>query len=68
MKPKEAIEVKKVPLVENYLQKDVLPEDGLYRYLLQPREEHNDQLKRAMDGIWFKVTYRLREIVEDSGN
>ena len=47
---------------------DTLPEDGLYRYLLQPREEHDDQCKRAMDRIWSKKTYRLREVMEDSGN
>ena len=46
----------------------MLPEDGLYRYLLQPGEQHDDQQKRAMDRIWSKATYRLREVVEDSGN
>ena len=35
---------------------------------LQPGEEHNDQRHRAMDRIWSKRTYRLREIVEDPGN
>ena len=45
-----------------------MPEDGLYRYLLQPDEEHDDQQRRAMDRIWSKKTYRLREIVEDTGN
>ena len=34
MKPKEAIELKKVTLVENYPPEDMLPEDGLYHYLL----------------------------------
>ena len=33
-----------------------------------PLEEHDDQRKRAMDRIWSKKTYRLREVVEDSGN
>ena len=45
-----------------------MPEDGLYCYLLQPGKEHDDQCKRAMDRICSKKTYRLREIVEDSGN
>ena len=47
MKPKDAIELKGVPLVkrESYPAEDTLPEDGLYRYLLQPGEEHNDQRK-----------------------
>ena len=30
MKPKDAIELKKVPLVESYPPEDTLPEDGLY--------------------------------------
>ena len=68
MKPKEVIELKKVSLLENYPQEDTLPEDGLYRYLLQPGEEHNDQHKIAMDRIWSKVTYRFREVVEEPGN
>ena len=70
MKPKDAIKLNQVPLVnrENYPPEDTLPEDGLYGYLLQPGEEHDDQHKRAMDRIWSKKTYRLREIVENSGN
>ena len=70
MKPKDAIKLNQVPLVnqENYLPEDTLPEDGLYGYLLQPGEEHDDQHKRATDRIWSKKTYRLREIVENSGN
>ena len=45
MKPKDAIKLNEVPLVdrESYPPEEVLPEDGLYRYLLQPSEEHNDQ-------------------------
>ena len=35
----------------------------MYRYLLQPGEEHDDQPR-----VWSKETYRLREIVEDTGN
>ena len=70
MKPKNAIKLNQVHLVkrENYPPEDTLPEDGLYRYLLQPSEEHNDQCKRAADRIWYKKTYRLIEIVKDSGN
>ena len=70
IKPKDVIKLDQVPLVkqENYPQEDRLPEDGLYRYLLQPGEERDDQRCRAMDGIWSKKTYSLREIVEDSGN
>ena len=39
---KEAIELKKILLVESYPPEDKLPEDGLYCYLLQPKEEHDD--------------------------
>ena len=67
MKPKDAIVLDQVPLVdrEAYPAEDTLPEDGLYRYLLQPSEEHDDQWRRAMDRIWSKGTYRLREIMEN---
>ena len=70
MKPKNTIKLKEVPLVkqENYPPEEVLPEDGLYRYLLQPGEEHDDQWCRATDRIWSKASYRLREIVENPGN
>ena len=70
MKPKDAIKLKEVPLVaqESYPPEEVLPEDGLYRYLLQPGEEHDDQRQRAIDRIWSKASYRLREIVENPGN
>ena len=45
MKPKDAIKLKELPLVnrESYPPEEVLPEDGLYLYLLQPGEEHDDQ-------------------------
>ena len=70
MKPKDTIKLKEVPAVarENYPPEEVLPEDGLYHYLLQPGEEHNDQRRRATDRIWSKGTYRLREIRENPGN
>ena len=70
MKPKYAVELKEVPLVnlESYLPEDTLPEDGLYHHLLQPGEEHDDQHKRAMDRTWSKKTYKLRETVENPGN
>ena len=45
MKPKDAIKLNEVPLVtrESYPPEVVLPEDRLYRYPLQPGEEHNNQ-------------------------
>ena len=70
MKPKDAIILDRAPPVnrEAYPPVEVLPEDGLYRYLLQPGEEHNDQQCRASDRIWSKGTYRLREVMENPGN
>ena len=70
MKPTDAIKLKEVSLVarESYPPEEVLPEDGLYRYLLQPGEEHDDQWCRATDRIWSKRTYRLREIAENPDN
>ena len=70
MKPKDAIKLKEVPQVtrESYPPEEVLPEDRLYRYLLQPSEEHDDQRRRTTDWIWSKGSYRLREIMENPGN
>ena len=53
MSPKGAIALKEVPLAnrKSYPPEDMLPEDGLCHYLLQPREAHDDQRKRAMDRI-----------------
>ena len=69
MRPKDAIELKDVPLVESYPPEDTctLPEDRLYLYLLQPGKEHNDQYKRAADRIWSEATYRLSEVVLSPG-
>ena len=70
MKPKDAIKLKEVSLVarEAYPPEEVLPEDGLHRYLLQPGDKHDDQRHRATDRIWSKASYRLREITENPGN
>ena len=70
MKPKDAIELKEVPLVarESYRPEELLPEDESYRYLLQPSEEHDDQRHRTTDRIWSKASYRLRKVVESPGN
>ena len=70
MKPKDASVLDQVPLVaqESYPPEEVLPEDGLYQYLLQPGKEHDDRRCRATDRIWPKGIYRLKEIVENPGN
>ena len=70
MKPKDAIKLKEIPLVarESYPPENTLPEDGLYQYLLQPGEKHDDQRCRGTNWIWSKASYRLREIAENPGN
>ena len=70
MKPKDAIKLDTVLLDKTYPEKTVLPEDGLYRYLYQPGEQHGDQnqKQRATNLIWSKNTYRLGRIVQDPGN
>ncbi|WP_215898170.1 hypothetical protein, partial [Acinetobacter baumannii] len=68
MKPSKAIKLENVTLtLEKYLDEEIAPEDGLYRYLLQPGEEHGDQKRRATDKIWSKENYRLDRIIEDPG-
>ena len=42
MKPKDAITLDTVPLDKTYPEETVLPENGLYRYLYQPGEQHGD--------------------------
>ena len=51
MKPKVAIKLDTVPLDKKYPEETVLPEDGLYRYLYQPDEQHGDRKRRATDLI-----------------
>ena len=43
MKPKDATKLDTVPLDKTYPKETVLPEDGFYRYLYQPDEQHGDQ-------------------------
>ena len=57
MKPKDAIKLGTVPLDKTYPKKTVLTEDGLYRYLYQPGEQHGYQKRRATDFIWSKNMY-----------
>ena len=42
--------------------------DGLYRYLYQLGEQHEDQKTWSTDFIWSKNTYRLDRIVKEPGN
>ena len=45
-----------------------MPEDVLYRYLYLPGEQHDEQRRNATDLNWFKNTFRLDRIVQESGN
>ena len=56
MKPKDVIKLGTVPLDETYPEETVLTEDGLYRYLYQPGEQHGDQKRQATDFIWSTNT------------
>ena len=49
MKPKDAFKLDIVPLDKKYPEETVLSEDGLYRYLYQPGEQHGDQKRQATD-------------------
>ena len=42
MKPKDAIKLKEMPLVESYPPEDTLIEDRLYCYLVRLSKEHDD--------------------------
>ena len=68
MKPRDAIKLDTVPLDKTYPEATILLEDGLYRYLYQPGEQHGDQKRRATDFIWSKNTYRLDRIVQEQDN
>ena len=63
MKPKDAINLDTIPLDKTYAEETTVPEDGLYRYLYQPGEQHGDQKRWATDFIWSENTYRLDRIV-----
>ena len=53
---------------KKYPEETVLPENELYRYLYQSREEHGDLNRRVTGLIWSKNTYRLDRIVQEPGN
>ena len=63
MNPKDALKLATVKLDKTYTEENVLPEDGLYRYLYEPGKQHGDQNRRATDFIWSKNMYRLDRIV-----
>ena len=68
MTPAKAVRLTSIELkVKPYPKEEVLPEDGLYRYLYQPGELEDDNRRRATDMIWSKNTFRFDRIVENPG-
>lgn len=64
MSPAKAMEFSKITLKKphKHRKEKLLPEDGLYRYLLKPGEEHGDSKRRGTDNVWSRKTYRLSDI------
>ena len=54
MKPKDAIKVDFVPLDKKYPEETILPEDGLYRYLV-----NNTETKKDAQKILFGAKIRI---------
>ena len=52
MNSEDPVRLDIVTLDETYPEENELPEDGLYRYLYSPSEQHGDQKRRATDFIW----------------
>ena len=57
MKRKDAIKLDTVLLDKIYPEGNVLPDDGLYRYLYQPDEQHGDQKDgpRTLSGVKIRI-------------
>ena len=68
--PVDAVKMKDVAIVDRvtFPPETILQQDGLYRYLLMPGEEHDDTRRRATDRIWSKKVYRLVKVVEGGDN
>lgn len=49
MKSKNAIKLDNVGLDKTYPEENMLPQDGLCRYLYQPGEQHGGQIGRSAD-------------------
>jgi len=68
MKPSKAVKLEHVTLkTKPYPTENILPTDGLYRYLYQPGELEGGQQRRATDMKWSWDTFRLDRIIEDPG-
>ena len=69
MTPAKAVKLDNIELKVKhpYPEEQILPVDGLYRYLYQPGELEDDNRRRATDKIWSRNTFRLDRIVENPG-
>ena len=68
MKPIDAVKLKRVKLyIKPYPKEEILPTDGLYRYLYKPGEMENDTQNRATYMIWSWDTYKLHRIIQNPG-
>ena len=66
MTPARAVKLENVELkIKPYPEEQILPVDGLYRYLYQPGELEGGQQRRATDMIWSWNTFRIDRIVEN---
>ena len=69
MKITDVIKLDIVPQDQIYPEETVLAEDGLYRYLYQPGEQHEDKKKkRVADLIWCKSFNWLDQVAQEPGN
>ena len=57
IKSKDAIKLATLPLDKTYPEETALPEDGPYRCLYQPGQQHGDQKRCATEFIWSKNMY-----------
>ena len=68
MSPAKAVKLENVTLkFKDYPKEKIAPEGGLYRYLLDPGQEHDDGRRRATDNNWSRKTYRIDRIIENPG-
>ena len=55
--PKKQFKLETLPLDKTYPEETALPEDGPYRCLYQPGQQHGDQKRCATEFIWSKNMY-----------
>ena len=68
MTPAKAVKLDNVELkIKPHPEEQILPVDGLYRYLYQPGELEGGDRRRATDMIWSWDTFRIDRIVENPG-